>query len=194
MKTVRKLAPLWITYLVLFVASLSGPLLSPLGGLWRGHWAFLFLLPFALSAVPLSFILGEVIQRRTRSSARFAWRLCGLHILVFFAIFLVGMLDFLAGTTEILYFALWLVPSILSGLFLVLGMHVMRREQMISDARYGVEVRRGDPWASFFDITWESGGKSGKGSAGRRSRSRSRQAVGAAPARAGRSASRTSHR
>lgn len=155
MKTARKLAPLWITYLVLFVISVSGPLFTPLGGLWRGHWAFLFLLPFTISSVPLSFILGEIIQLRTRSSARFAWRLCGLHILAFFAIFLVGMFDFLAGTSELLYFVMWLFPSVLSGLFLVLGMHVMRHEQARSDARYGVEVRRGDPWSSFFDLTWE---------------------------------------
>lgn len=167
MKTARKLAPLWITYLVLFVVSLSGPLFSFSGGLWRGHWAFLFLLPFTIGSVPLSFLLGEIIQRRTRSSARFAWRLCGLHILVFFAIFLVGMFDFLAGTSELLYFVMWLAPSVLSGLFLVLGMHVMRREQERSDARYGVEVRRGDPWASFFDLTWEgspAGGRSRRAS------------------------------
>jgi hypothetical protein len=28
-------------------------------------------------------------------------------------------------------------------------------EQAHSDARYGVEVSRGAPWASFFDLEWE---------------------------------------
>jgi hypothetical protein len=34
-------------------------------------------------------------------------------------------------------------------------MLAMRVEQAHSDARYGVEVSRGDPWASFFDLEWE---------------------------------------
>lgn len=180
----RKLAPLWVTYVVLLVASALGPFLSLFSGLARGHWAFLFLLPFALGSVPLSFILGEVIQRRTRASARFAWRVGFLHTLVFWAVFLIGMFDFLIGTHEVLYFIVWLVPSALSGLFFVLGMHVMRVEQAHSDARYGVEVRRGDPWASFFDLTWETGGSEApKGRGRRRGGSRRRQATTAPTAR-----------
>lgn len=156
MKTIQKVAPLWMVYVVLFALSALGPVLSFFSGLARGHWAFLFYLPFALGSIPLSFLMGEVIQRRTRASARFAWRTGVLHIFVFWAIFLIGMFDFLVGTREVLYYTIWLVPSVLSGLFLVLGMHVMRVEQAHSDARYGVEVRRGDPWASFFDLTWET--------------------------------------
>ena len=58
------------------------------------------------------------------------------------------------------------VPLLLTLMFLqrdarrfalsfVLGMFVMRAEMTRSDARYGVEVSRGDPWASFFDLQWE---------------------------------------
>ena len=157
-KTFRKLMPLWISYLVLAVLAAAGPLLQGAGGLARGHWAFLFLLPFAIGATPYGFIMGEVIQRRTRSVSRAAWRLGFMHALVVYAIFLLGVIDFLASSSDALYLLIWLAPAILSGLFFVLGMHVMRREQTRSDARYGVEVRRGDPWASFFDLEWEDDG------------------------------------
>lgn len=198
MKSFGKMVPLWTTYLVLFVLSACGPLLSLGDGLMRGHWAFLFLLPFALGSIPLSFIIGELVQARTRGSSRFAWRLGAFHALVFWAIFLVGIFDFLATTREALYFLMWLVPSVLSGLFLVLGMRVMRVEQAHSDARYGVEVRQGDPWASFFDLQWEGGGRGGRS----RSRSRSRSQgspkakVAATPASSGSSgrSSRTRQR
>ena len=154
-KTFRKLMPLWVSYLVLAALSAAGPLLQGAGGLVRGHWAFLFLLPFAIGATPYGFIMGEVVQRRTRSVSRAAWRLGLMHTLVVYAIFLLGVIDFLASAADVLYLLLWLAPALFSGLFFVLGMHVMRAEQARSDARYGVEVRRGDPWATFFDLEWE---------------------------------------
>lgn len=154
-KTFRKLMPLWVSYLVLVALSVAGPLLQGAGGLARGHWAFLFLLPFAIGAAPYGFIMGEVVQHRTRSVSRAAWRLGLMHTLVIYAIFLVGVIDFVASAADALYLLLWLAPALLSGLFLVLGMHAMRCEQARSDARYGVEVRRGDPWATFFDLEWE---------------------------------------
>lgn len=185
MKSFGKMAPLWITYVVLFVLSACGPLFSFGSGLMRGHWAFLFLLPFTIASVPLSFIIGELVQARTRGSSRFAWRLGAFHALVFWAIFLVGIFDFLATTREALYYFMWIVPSALSGLFLVLGMHVMRTEQAHSDARYGVEVRRGDPWASFFDLSWEGGDDKKGRSRQPRSRRGGGEGEGSAPTRRG---------
>lgn len=154
-KSFKRVAPLWFTYLVLFGLSALGPLLSRYGGIGRGHWVFLFLMPFAIGCVPYGFIMGEVLQHRTRASGRLAWRWGLFHIVVMYAVFIVGIFDMLLETSDVLYYALWLGPSIMSGLFLVLGMFVMRVEQAHSDARYGVEVSRGDPWASFFDLEWE---------------------------------------
>lgn len=154
-KSFRRLAPLWIAYVILLALAIAGPVMSQQGGLGRGHWVFLFLMPFAIGSVPLSFILGEIIQRRTRSSGRSAWRLGLFHTGALYAIFLVSVFDMLLQSNDFLYFLIWLAPSVLSGLFFVLGMFVMRAEMTRSDNRYGVEVSRGDPWASFFDLEWE---------------------------------------
>lgn len=151
----RRMAPLWLSYLLLFALSAMGPLLSQYGGLSRGHWAFLFLMPFAIGCIPYSFIMGEIIQYRTRQSARSSWRWGLFHAIVIYAIFIVGIFDMLIGTVDFLYYAAWMAPAFVSGIFLVIGMAVMRVEQARSDARYGVEVSRGDPWASFFDLEWE---------------------------------------
>ena len=48
------------------------------------------------------------------------------------------------------------VTQMNSFLLFVFGMFIMRVEQAHSDARYGVEVSRNDPWAAFFDLEWES--------------------------------------
>lgn len=154
-KSFKRLAPLWITYVILLALAIAGPVMSQQGGLSRGHWVFLFLMPFAIGSVPLSFILGEVIQRRTRSTGRSAWRLGLFHAAALYAIFLISVFDMLLQSNDFLYFLIWLAPSVLSGLFFVLGMFVMRAEMTRSDSRYGVEVSRGDPWASFFDLEWE---------------------------------------
>ena len=156
-KSFRRLMPLWITYVLLLALSVAGPIMSQQGGLARGHWVFLFLMPFAIGCVPLGFILGEIIQRRTRSSGRSAWRLGLFHSAAMYAIFIVGVFDMLLQNNDFLYYVIWLAPSLLSGLFFVLGMFVMRAEMTRSDARYGVEVSRGDPWAPFFDLEWEEG-------------------------------------
>lgn len=151
----KRMIPLWISYVLLFGLSALGPVLSQYGGISRGHWVFLFLMPFAIGSVPYSFIMGEVVQYRTRASSRLAWRWGFFHMIVVYAIFLVGIFDLLMETSDMLYFGIWLAPALASGLFFVLGMVVMRVEQAHSDARYGVEVSRGDPWASFFDLQWE---------------------------------------
>ena len=157
-KSFKRMMPLWISYLVLFGLAALGPLLSQYGGLSRGHWVFLFLMPFAVACVPYGFIMGEVIQHRTRSVGRVAWRLGLFHAVVMYAVFVVGIFDMLMQAADFLYFGVWLFPSFLSGVFFVLGMFIMRVEQAHSDARYGVEVSRGDPWASFFDLEWEDDG------------------------------------
>ena len=157
-KSFKRMMPLWISYLVLFGLAALGPLLSQYGGLSRGHWVFLFLMPFAVACVPYGFIMGEVVQHRTRSVGRVAWRLGLFHAVVMYAVFVVGIFDMLMQAADFLYFGVWLFPSFLSGVFFVLGMFIMRVEQAHSDARYGVEVSRGDPWASFFDLEWEDDG------------------------------------
>lgn len=154
-KTFQKLMPLWVSYIVLFVLALMGPVLSSTSGLAHGHWAFLFLLPFAIAAAPFSFIMGEVVQRRTRGTARALTRLALLHALVIYAVFIVSVFDALISASDFLYVGIWLIPAVLSGLFFDFGARIMRREQAHSDVRYGVEVRRGDPWSSFFDLRWE---------------------------------------
>lgn len=154
-RSFRRMAPMWLSYLLLFALAALGPLLAQAGGLSRGHWVFLFLMPFAIGCVPYGFIIGEVIQHRTRLSARSAWRWGLFHAVVMYAVFLVGIFDLLVETVDFLYYAVWLAPSLVSGLFFVIGMAIMRIEQAHSDARYGVEVSRGDPWASFFDLEWE---------------------------------------
>lgn len=154
-RSFKRMAPLWITYLILFGLSALGPALSRYGGISRGHWVFLFLMPFAIGCVPYGFIMGEVVQHRTRMSSRASWRLGFFHAVVMYAIFIVGVFDMLVESIDFLYYAVWFAPAIMSGLFFVLGMLVMRVEQAHSDARYGVEVSRGDPWASFFDLEWE---------------------------------------
>jgi|GEM_PF-1443224 ABC-type multidrug transport system fused ATPase/permease subunit len=155
MKTIRKLAPLFISYLVLFALSAIGPFLSTLGGTLRGNWAFLFFMPFCIGCVPYSFIAGELMQRATRSTKRAAWAMGALHFLATLVIFFVGVFDFMIEGMKPLLYALLIVPSVICGLFFVLGMRVMRAEQVHSDAKYGVEVHRHDPWASFFDLQWE---------------------------------------
>ncbi|MEE1158784.1 MAG: hypothetical protein UHS51_05120 [Atopobiaceae bacterium] len=150
-----RMVPLWISYVILFGLSALGPALSQYGGIGRGNWVFLFLMPFAIGSVPYSFIMGEVIQHRTRASSRAAWRWGLFHMVVIYAIFIVGIFDMLLETRDILYYIVWIAPAFASGLFFVLGMLIMRKEQAHSDARYGVEVSRGDPWASFFDLQWE---------------------------------------
>jgi hypothetical protein len=165
-KSFSRVAPLWFTYVVLFALSITGPLLSRYGGIGRGHWVFLFLMPFAIGCIPYGFIMGEVLQHRTRASSRLAWRWGFLHIVVMYAIFVVGIFDLLLESSDLLYYVIWLAPSIMSGLFLVLGMLVMRVEQAHSDARYGVEVSRGDPWAAFFDLEWEGDKPRGRSSRG----------------------------
>lgn len=154
-KSFKRMAPLWISYLIFFGLAAMGPLLSHYGGIGRGHWVFLFLMPFSIGCMPYGFIMGEVIQHRTRSSGRASWRLGFFHFLVTYAIFLVGIFDLLVNVSDFLYYLVWLAPSFVSGLCLVLGMFIMRVEQAHSDARYGVEVSRGDPWAAFFDLEWE---------------------------------------
>lgn len=167
-KSFKRTAPLWITYLVLFGLSALGPILgaetkvypfsllfSDADAMNRGHWVFLFLMPFSIGCIPLGFILGEVLQHRTRASGRVAWRWGVFHALVMYAVFMVGIYDMLLQATDILYYVVWIAPAFASGLFFVVGMVVMRIEQAHSDARYGVEVSRGDPWASFFDLQWE---------------------------------------
>lgn len=151
----RRMAPLWLSYLLLFALSGMGPLLAQYGGLSRGHWAFLFLMPFAVGCVFYSFIMGEIVQHRTRLSGRSSWRWGIFHAVVIYAIFIVGIFDMLIDTVDILYYGVWLAPALASGLGLVIGMAIMRLEQAHSDARYGVEVSRGDPWAAFFDLEWE---------------------------------------
>ena len=158
-RSFKRMIPLWISYVVLFGLSVLGPVLSRYGGIGRGHWVFLFLMPFAIGSVPYSFIMGEVVQHRTRASSRVAWRWGLFHVVMVYAIFIVGIFDLLMETSDILYYVVWLAPAIASGLFFVLGMLVMRVEQAHSDARYGVEVSRGDPWASFFDLQWEDDSK-----------------------------------
>ena len=154
-RAIKRLIPLWVSYIILFGLSALGPALSRYGGIGRGHWVFLFLMPFAIGSVPYSFIMGEIVQHRTRATGRVAWRWGFFHVIVVYAIFIVGIFDMLMETSDILYYVVWLVPAIASGLFFVLGMLIMRVEQSHSDARYGVEVSRGDPWASFFDLQWE---------------------------------------
>lgn len=154
-KSFRRMAPLWVTYVLLFGLAALGPVLSQYGGLSRGNWVFLFLMPFAIGCMPYGFIMGEVIQHRTRASGRSSWRIGLFHFVVMYAVFLVGIYDILMGSTEIMYYAVWIAPALASGLFFVFGMFIMRVEQAHSDARYGVEVSRGDPWASFFDLEWE---------------------------------------
>lgn len=154
-RSFRRMMPLWISYAILFGLAALGPALSRYGGIGRGHWVFLFLMPFSIGSVPYSFIMGEIIQHRTRASSRAAWRWGFFHMIVVYAIFIVGIFDMLMETRDILYYIVWLAPSFVSGLFFVLGTLIMRVEQAHSDARYGVEVSRGDPWASFFDLQWE---------------------------------------
>ena len=154
-KSFKRMAPLWISYLLFFGLAALGPLLSRYGGIGRGHWVFLFLMPFAIGCMPYGFIMGEVIQHRTRSSGRASWRIGFFHFVVMYAIFLVGIFDMLVDVKDFLYYLVWLIPSFLSGALLVFGMFIMRVEQARSDARYGVEVSRNDPWASFFDLEWE---------------------------------------
>jgi len=151
----RRMAPLWLSYLLLFALSAMGPLVAQYGGLSRGHWAFLFLMPFVVGCVFYSFIMGEIVQHRTRLSGRSSWRWGLFHAVVIYAIFIVGIFDMLIQTVDVLYYAVWIAPSLASGLALVVGMAIMRLEQAHSDARYGVEVSRGDPWAAFFDLEWE---------------------------------------
>lgn len=151
----RRTMPLWISYVILFGLSALGPVLSQYGGISRGHWVFLFLMPFAIGSLPYSFIMGEVIQHRTRASGRVSWRWSLFHAVVVYAIFIVGIFDMLMQTSDILYYLIWLAPSFASGILFAFGMFIMRVEQAHSDARYGVEVSRGDPWASFFDLQWE---------------------------------------
>lgn len=158
-RSFRRMAPLWITYLIFFGLAALGPLLSHYGeisGFTRAHWVFLFLMPFAIGCMPYGFIMGEIVQHATRATGRTAWRLGILHFLVMYAVFLVGVFDLLANVTDFLYYAVWLGPSFVSGLLFVFGMFIMRVEQAHSDARYGVEVSRNDPWAAFFDLEWES--------------------------------------
>lgn len=158
-KSFKRMAPLWVTYLLLFALAASGPLISYYGqieGITRGHWVFLFLLPFSLGCMPYGFIMGEVVQHRTRASGRTSWRVGLFHFIVMYAVFLTGMFDLLSNVRDILYYAVWLGPSFISGLLFVFGMFIMRVEQAHSDARYGVEVSRNDPWAAFFDLEWES--------------------------------------
>ena len=154
-KSFKRMIPLWISYVILFGLAAIGPLLSQYGGINRGHWVFLFLMPFAIGSIPYSFIMGEIVQHRTRATGRVGWRWSFFHMVVVYAIFIVGVFDLLMETTDILYYVVWLAPAIGSGLFFALGMLIMRIEQAHSDARYGVEVSRGDPWASFFDLQWE---------------------------------------
>ncbi|MGI6755851.1 MAG: hypothetical protein ACOX4F_07585 [Atopobiaceae bacterium] len=154
-KTLKTLMPLWISYVILAVLSVMGPLMQGSSELARGHWTFLFLMPYAIGAAPYGLIMGEIAQHRTRSVGRASWRLGLMHTLVVYAIFILGLLDMIASAADALYLLLWAAPSVLSGLCFVLGMYVMRHEQTRSDARYGVEVRKGDPWAGFFDLEWE---------------------------------------
>ncbi len=153
-KSFKRMAPLWVSYLILFGLAALGPLLSQNGGMSRGHWVFLFLMPFAIGCVPYGFIMGEVVQHRTRSVGRVSWRLGFFHFIVMYAVFLTGIFDMLMQISDVMYYAVWLAPSFFSGIFFVFGMWIMRVEQAHSDARYGVEVSRGDPWASFFDLEW----------------------------------------
>lgn len=155
-KSFKKLMPLWVSYIVLFALALLGPLLQGVNGLAHGHWAFLFLLPFAIGAAPFSFIMGEVVQRRSRATSRACVRMALMHTVVVYAIFIVSVFDALLSSSDFLYLGVWLVPAVLSGLFFDFGSRIMRREQGRSDVRYGVEVRRGDPWSSFFDLKWEN--------------------------------------
>lgn len=154
-KSFKRMAPLWISYVLLFGLAALGPLLSRSGGLSRGHWVFLFLMPFAFGCMPYGFVMGEVVQHRTRSVGRVSWRLGLFHFIVMYAVFLTGIFDMLMQTSDLLYYLVWLAPSFFSAILFVVGMFVMRVEQAHSDARYGVEVSRGDPWASFFDLEWE---------------------------------------
>lgn len=158
-KSFRRMAPLWITYVLFFCLAATGPLLSYYGeiaGIERGQWVFLFLMPFAIGCMPYGFIMGEVVQHATRASGRTSWRLGFFHFIVVYAIFLTGVFDLLSNVHDVLYYAVWLGPSFVSGLLFVFGMFIMRVEQAHSDARYGVEVSRNDPWAAFFDLEWES--------------------------------------
>lgn len=158
-KSFTRLAPLWITYLLLFALSGAGPALTyygPIQGIDRVHWVFLFLLPFSLGCMPYGFIMGEIAQHRTRASGRSSWRFGFFHFVVMYAVFLTGVFDMLSSVRDVLYYAVWIAPSFISGLLFVFGMFIMRVEQAHSDARYGVEVSRGDPWAAFFDLEWES--------------------------------------
>ena len=154
-KSLRRTAPLLVSYVILFALAALGPVLSQYGGINRGHWVFLFLMPFAIGCMPYSFIMGEVVQHRTRSSNRTSLRLGFFHFLVMYAVFVVGVFDLLLGSVDVLYYVIWLAPAFASGICLIIGMLIMRVEQAHSDARYGVEVSRGDPWASFFDLEWE---------------------------------------
>ncbi len=158
-KSFRRMAPLWITYLLFFALAAAGPALSYYGeiaGINRAHWVFLFLMPFAIGCMPYGFIMGEIVQHATRASGRTSWRWGAFHFVVMYAIFLTGVFDMLSNVRDPLYYALWLGPSFISGLLFVFGMFIMRIEQAHSDARYGVEVSRNDPWAAFFDLEWES--------------------------------------
>lgn len=155
-KSFRRAAPLWATYVILLGLAALGPYLSRYsGGISRGHWTFLFLMPYAFGCMPYGFVMGEIIQHRTRTSSRVAWRWGVFHAIAMYAVFLVGLFDMLLGTSEYLYYLVPLAPSVVSGGLFVLGMSVMRRQQAHSDARYGVEVSRGDPWAACFDLQWE---------------------------------------
>ncbi len=154
-KSFRRMVPLWVTYVILFGLSALGPVLSQYGGISRGHWVFLFLMPFAIGSMPYSFIMGEIAQHRTRMTGRAAWRWGLFHAVVVYAIFVVGIFDMLMETTDLTYYLVWMAPALASGLFFVFGALIMRIEQAHSDSRYGVEVSRGDPWASFFDLQWE---------------------------------------
>ncbi len=167
MNQMRKLIPLGISYIVLLALSVMGPFLSLSGGDGRGHWAFLFMLPLAIGCLPYSFICGEVYQAATRSTNRTVIGLAVVHGAAMLLIAFAGLLDILRGMGGIFYFLLF-AAAVGCGLFFWLGAFVMRHEQRRADARYGVSVRRDDPWASFFNLQWEGDGEASD--SGRRSR------------------------
>ena len=135
---VLALWPVWLMYVALAVGVAMGRVLQSGDTMTYFRWFAFFLASFsALYCVPFGFLVGMVAQLRVWYTARYAHRFIGVATLVMLAVMLYGWSPWLFKHPDPTYVLAVVWPTLASGLFMQLGMFMVRRneyEQAASDS------------------------------------------------------------
>lgn len=126
---VLALWPVWLMYAALAAGVALGRVLETDGVGYLRWFTFFFVPMSALYCIPFGFLVGMVAQVRVWYTPRYAHRLAGVMTVVMLAIMLFGWAPFLFNHPDPTYALAVAWPTVASGLFMMLGMHMVRKNE-----------------------------------------------------------------